>query len=289
MSLLTEVWINSIVEGLFADNSFLARSVDHSDFVDNKVVHVPNAGAPSNVEMDRTTLPAEIKRRTDVDLSYELHEFTTDPILIDHAETVELSYDKRNSVLAMDRANLHETVAEYILSQWMPTKDASQQKVTTKVTSSDIAQLQRAFNKAKLPQLGRVVLLSADAYSDLLESLTNNQSSAFLACADASKGVVGSLYGFDFLEPRYALKGALGLAWHDKYVSRALGDVKLFDNPDSATYYGSILSFLLRAGGAKMRSDEVGVMSLVDSSTASDSSSTPSHAPKNQDEEHIGV
>ena len=289
MSLLTEVWINSIVEGLFADNSFLARSVDHSDFVDNKVVHVPNAGAPSNVEMDRASLPAAIKRRTDVDLSYELHEFTTDPILINHAETVELSYDKRNSVLAMDRANLHETVAEYILSQWMPTKDASQQKVTTKVTSSDIAQLQRAFNRAKLPQLGRVILLSADAYSDLLESLTNNQSSAFLACADASKGVVGSLYGFDFLEPRYALKGALGLAWHDKYVSRALGDVKLFDNPDSATYYGSILSFLLRAGGAKMRSDEVGVMSLVDSSTASKSSSTPSSDPKEQNEDHLGV
>lgn len=264
MSLLTEVWINSIVDGLFADNSFLSRSVDHSDFVNNKVVHVPNAGAPSNVKMDRTDLPAEIKRRTDVDLSYELHEFTTDPILIDHAETVELSYDKRNSVLAMDRANLHETVAEYILSQWMPTKADSQQKVTDKVTYSDIAQLQRAFNKAKLPQLGRVILLSADAYSDLLESFTSNLSNAFLACADASKGVVGSLYGFDFLEPRYALKGALGLAWHDKYVSRALGDVKLFDNPDSATYYGSVLSFLLRAGGAKMRSDEVGVMSLVD-------------------------
>ena len=289
MSLLTEVWINYIVDGLFADNSFLARSVDHSNFVNNKVVHVPNAGAPSNVEMDRATLPAEIKRRTDVDLWYELHEFTTDPILINHAETVELSYDKRNSVLAMDRANLHETVAEYILSQWMPTKAASQQKVTTKVTSSDIAQLQRAFNKAKLPQLGRVILLSADSYSDLFESLTSNQSNAFLACADASKGVVGSLYGFDFLEPRYALKGALGLAWHDKYVSRALGDVKLFDNPDSATYYGSILSFLLRAGGAKMRSDEVGVMSLVDSSTASNPSSTPSHGPKSQDEEHIGV
>lgn len=269
MSLLTEVWINSIVDGLFADNSFLSRSVDHSDFVNNKVVHVPNAGAPSNVKMDRTDLPAEIKRRTDVDLSYELHEFTTDPILIDHAETVELSYDKRNSVLAMDRANLHETVAEYILSQWMPTNEDAKLKVTTKVTASDIAQLQRAFNKAKLPQLGRVILLSADAYSDLLESLTNNQSSAFLSCADASRGVVGSLYGFDFLEPRYALKGALGLAWHDKYVSRALGDVKLFDNPDSATYYGSVLSFLLRAGGAKMRSDEVGVMSLIDSSTAS--------------------
>ena len=269
MSLLTEVWINSIVDGLFADNSFLSRSVDHSDFVNNKVVHVPNAGAPSNVKMDRTDLPAEIKRRTDVDLSYELHEFTTDPILIDHAETVELSYDKRNSVLAMDRANLHETVAEYILSQWMPTNEDAKLKVTTKVTASDIAQLQRAFNKAKLPQLGRVILLSADAYSDLLESLTNNQSSAFLSCADASRGVVGRLYGFDFLEPRYALKGALGLAWHDKYVSRALGDVKLFDNPDSATYYGSVLSFLLRAGGAKMRSDEVGVMSLIDSSTAS--------------------
>lgn len=263
MSLLKEIWINTIIDGLFADNSFLARSVDHSPFVDNHIVHVPNAGAASAVQMDRTTLPAQVKRRTDTDLTYQLHEFTTDPILIPHAETVELSYDKRESVLAMDRATIHDRIAEYILSQWMPTKPAQKQQVADKVAVTDIAQLQRAMNKAKLPQEGRVILLSADAYSDLLDSLTASQTNAFLASVDASRGIVGSLYGFDFLTPRYDLTDALGLAWHDKHVCRALGDVKLFDETDSPTYYGSVLSFLLRAGGAKMRSDEVGVMSLV--------------------------
>lgn len=263
MPLQKEIWIDSILNGLFAENSFLNYSVDHSEFVSNHVVHVPNAGKESKVEMDRASRPATVSKRDDSELTYQLHEFTTDPVLIENAEEVELSYNKRESVISVDRAHLQEKVGEYILSQWMPTKDSQKLKVTGKVTAGNISALQRAFNKAKIPQMERVILLGADAYGDLLDNLTTSQASAFLACADAQKGVVGNLYGFSFLDPRYALDGALGLAWHAKYVCRALGEVKMFEETDSPTYYGSMFSFLLRAGGAKMETDEKGVMSLV--------------------------
>ena len=33
MALQVEIWVKSIIEGLFANNTFAARSVDHSEFV----------------------------------------------------------------------------------------------------------------------------------------------------------------------------------------------------------------------------------------------------------------
>lgn len=92
MALQVEIWVKSIIEGLFANNTFAARSVDHSEFVNNKTVHVPNAGAAPNVEKNRTVFPASVTKREDVDLTYDMDEYTVDPVRISHAEQVELSY-----------------------------------------------------------------------------------------------------------------------------------------------------------------------------------------------------
>ena len=103
MALQVEIWVKSIIEGLFANNTFAARSVDHSEFVNEKTVHVPNAGAAPNVEKNRTVFPANVTERKDVDLIYQMDEFTVDPVRIPHAEQVELSYNKRESVTRQSR------------------------------------------------------------------------------------------------------------------------------------------------------------------------------------------
>lgn len=63
MALQVEIWVKSIIEGLFANNTFAARSIDHSEFVNEKTVHVPNAGAAPNVEKNRTVFPANVTER----------------------------------------------------------------------------------------------------------------------------------------------------------------------------------------------------------------------------------
>ena len=80
MALNKEVWLNTIVENFFPDNSFASKSVDDSAFVDNKTVHVPNAGTPSGVVINRTTLPATVSRRTDYDLDYDIDELYSQTI-----------------------------------------------------------------------------------------------------------------------------------------------------------------------------------------------------------------
>ena len=120
MALQVEIWVKSIIEGLFANNTFAARSIDHSEFVNEKTVHVPNAGAAPNVEKNRTVFPANVTERKDVDLTYQMDEFTVDPVRIPHAEQVELSYNKRESVTRQSRRKLAQDIYESIIYNWIP-------------------------------------------------------------------------------------------------------------------------------------------------------------------------
>lgn len=301
MAIQREIWINSIVEGLFADNSFLSKAYNADEFVNmGKTVHIPNAGAPSETKKNRSKFPADVEVRTDVDLSFNLDEFTTNPIRIPHADTVELSYNKRESVLRQDKAALQEAVARSILYSWLPenancieTTGASVKAHTAKATGNrkalrraDVQKLMVKFNADNIPQEGRYLLLDAYMYDQLLSDLTSVQNQAFLASADAQRGILGKLFSFNIMmRSEVAVYGdgivkkaedaegaaadlAAGLAWHENSVCRALGEVEAFENEKDPTYYGDIYSFLVRAGGRPMHSDVKGLVALVQGKSA---------------------
>lgn len=115
MALNKQIWLNTIVENFYPDNSFVSKSIDDSTFVSYKTVHIPNAGTPSGVEINRTKKPASVSQRTDNELTYDMDELTTNPIYIPNIDTVELSYDKRNSVLSNDRQQLQKVAAQNLL------------------------------------------------------------------------------------------------------------------------------------------------------------------------------
>ncbi|AQX86097.1 MULTISPECIES: hypothetical protein [Elizabethkingia] len=127
MPLEIEVWDSTIQEKLTQDNSFLTQVADVSsdNIINGTIVHLPQAGDPSAVVKNRTQVPATPKRRTDGQVLYLIDEYTTDPVYIPNAETVELSYDKRRSVLDQDVQNLSEEVAEGMLTNFIvsPTGD----------------------------------------------------------------------------------------------------------------------------------------------------------------------
>lgn len=297
MAIQRELWQNTIIEGLFADNSFMSKAVSDDMYVNQgKKVHIPNAGAPSKVETDRQTVPATAKKRTDVDVEYTLNELTTDPIYIPNAEMVELSYSKRNSVISQDRAQLIENAAVQMLYNWAPdsshfvrTSGTGKVKAHTEsatgdrkaLVKADVLALMTKFNADNIPQEGRYLLLDAYMYAQLLADLTEGDQRAFFASADAQKGILGQLFSFNVMQRsqvlRYATGGSLtkwntsgatddnaaGLAWHMNSLSRALGEVKMFGDPDNPLYYGDIYSFLVRVGGTIRRNDKKGVYALV--------------------------
>lgn len=292
MALQVEIWIKSITEGLFANNTFAARSVDHSEFVENKTVHVPNAGAAPNVEKNRSVFPATVTERRDVDLTYTIDEFTVDPVRISHADTVELSYNKRESVTRQSRRKLAQDIYDSLVYSWIPagvkvveTAGASvaahikgatgNRKLMTRKT---VEELQTLFDEWDLPEEGRCILLDARMYNQLMSSMTDAGQVAFLAGADPIRGVIGTYLGFVFYKrskvAKVATDGTLkpwpaadtatdcaaGLAWQEDCVSRALGESVLFDDQGNPLYYGDIISFLQRAGGKSIRADKIGVI-----------------------------
>lgn len=304
MALNKQIWQNTIVENFFPENSFAAKSVDDSQYVSNKIVHIPNAGLPSGVKKNRTDYPASANHRGDHDKEYSIDEFTTDPVHITNAETVELSYDKRNSVISQDRQQLIMVAHESMLREWA--KDATIVRCTGKtvepegetatgyrktISKADVSRLQYMFNKSNIPVEGRYLLLDARMYQDLIDDLTEKELMAFQQSADVKRGIVGQLYGFnimqrssvlvenathinDFGAEEAAADNLAGLAWQQDCVSRALGEVMMFANTNDATFYGDVYSFLVRAGGSKRRYDNKGVIVI-----AQDAATAPAENP----------
>lgn len=257
MALNREVWIDSIIEGLYADNTFAGRSINHSQFVSHKTVHVPNAGAGPNVVKNRSTLPAAVTTRGDIDLTYNIDEFTTDPIHVIHAETVELSYNKRESVVRVSRNALINKVHQSLLDSWLTGAGILTPGANVRAT---LLAAKKQFDTEDVPQAGRCVLLSADSYNNLVDQLTDIANANFLAGASVESGALGRLFGFDIYE-RSTLDGSNeGLVWHEDSVSRALGSVEFFENEKDPTWYGDIISFLVRAGGSPVRNDGIGLL-----------------------------
>lgn len=120
MAIQVEIWQNHIEEELFKDNAFLRLSHNADQYlINSKAVHIPQSGGSGNVVKNRASFPATIRTRTDNDVIYLIDEYTSDPVKIPHADTKELSYDKRNSVLGEDMDKLIEVVAENMLLNWV--------------------------------------------------------------------------------------------------------------------------------------------------------------------------
>lgn len=302
MAVQKEIWQRTIIEGLFADESFLSKAVNDDMYVnEGKKVHIPNAGAPSGVVVNRSVLPGTVSKRNDVDVDYTLDELTTNPILIPHADIVELSYNKRNSVIDQDRKEIIFKAAEAILAKWCP---AAGNRVQTTgkavaawtpsatglrkaISPADVAALQLRMNRDNVPQTDRYLLLDANMYQQLLDGMTQTQAIGFFQAADIKRGVMGMLYGFEIMVRstvyRFAADGTIkayeaegaatdlagGLAWQRDSLSRALGKVIMFDQVNNPEYYGDVYSFLVRTGGAIRRYDKKGVYAiLTDTATA---------------------
>lgn len=300
MALNISIWQATLVENFYPDNSFSSKSVDDSAYVKAKKVIIPNAGAPSKVRKNRTVKPATVNQRTDNDLEYEIDELTTDPIYIPNIDTVELSYDKRTSIISNDREELQNSAEENILERWglgVPSKNVLFTTGTTErdahtsetatgkrkcITKADLLKIMTRMDADNVPKEGRHILLDAYMYADLLENLSESDKWMFQNSADVQRGIVGKLWGLNVMTRSQVLRVktdksllswdqeavagemAAALAWHDKSVSRAMGEVKMFDSTNNPMYYGDIYSFLLRTGGSVRRYDKKGVYLLAE-------------------------
>lgn len=299
MALDVEIWKPWILDTLFADNQFLnfARNADEH-VLQGTVVHIPNAGSASGVSRNRSSLPASVTQRTDVDVTYALDEFTSDPRLIKNADKL-LSYDKMASAMGQDMNAIKDLVAQWIAYHWGPTA-AAQMVRTTGTTGvaahvtgatgnrkelllANVRSAKKILDKQNIPSGDRYMLLDADMYDQLIGTMDGTTYKDFSRYFDADKGVVGMIYGFKVYmrattlsytnasTPVKRLPGAddlttanaAALCWHKDYVERAIGTTDIFEDLNNPTYYGDIYSLLVRAGGRGVDNDYKGVVAII--------------------------
>lgn len=305
MAVTTEIWTKDIIDNLYKDSQFALRAFNADIYVLlGKVVHIPVAGAPSQVKKNLTAFPATATKRTDTDVTYALDTFYSMPRHIEKIEQYELEYDKRQSVLGEDESNLIQTAMDSLLYRWSPAAGAANcietagaavpatlagatgtRKAFTKAALSTI---KLSMDKANIPAIGRVALLTADHFNQFFDSLSDAEKTNVGKVADLAKGTVGQYLGFDIYMrssvSRYrgaslaaavlvdeqdaayvadVTDRAASLVYHEKSVERAKGAVELFTGEDRPEYYGSIYSMSMRLGGRIRRT--AGVWAVVES------------------------
>lgn len=293
MAIQKQIWISDIAGNLYKNIGWLDNATNDDAYVENKTVSLPQSGARPGVVMDRATVPATITQRTDTVVEYNLHEFTSDPTLIRDIEEVEVSYDKRSDVLQDHNDTMRERVADYAAYVWgngvvrVPTTGAirdaggsltGQRYATTK---QDLINLRAAMVRAKIPTAGSYLVMDADTYADVMadDKLSNRD---YTENINLETGSIGRLMGFEtFLTEELGFYTAgtnaaiapgatvpttaerFCLAYHPLFVRRAKGEIKVFENIDDATMFGSVFSSLLRFGAAHRYTDKRGVVALT--------------------------
>lgn len=296
MAIQTEVWATSIQDVLFQNQDFISNSVDHSAFVKDSIVHLPQAGAAPGVAVNRAVFPAVITERTDTLKDYSLRSVSTDPIRLRDLDEIQTSYSKRTSILSAHTDVLNETIGNYVANDWGVDTAARVIKTSGSaaadalapgatgtrlaVDKADVRGLAKIFDLDNVATEGRFLLMPVAMYYQLFSD-TTLLSRDYMERSSQEMGVINELYGFKIMirptvnvfDVAFAKK-AVGAAtvvtdnlactaWQQNYVSSALGDIRVYANENVAEHYGSIFSAEVEHAGAVLRTDEKGVATLT--------------------------
>lgn len=269
MALIKEIWVQDIQEALNRNADFLPYSIDHSAYIAFGTVHLPQSGANPTVLKNPATFPLTISERTDTDRTYSMNQFALEPTLITNLDELQISYDKRQSVLGQQITTLTQRIGDEVAITWTATGAANLRDTTGSasgsalapgatgtrkaVTLADIAYLAQKLDLDNVPRGSRKLLMSTDMFwqlmeiSDVLRASYNgfqNQGNVL------QTGTVAQLFGFDIMiRPVVSVfaDGATSpkafgaatattdnlacIAFHSSTVSRALGSMTpLYDS-----------------------------------------------------------
>lgn len=137
--LQTEVWVAGIKENPIPDNSFVFQSVDLSQYVEHNKLHLAEAGVEPAVHEDyfaNSNTPLPITDIADIGNEVVLHTYSTEQTRHRDLQEIELSYDRRSSVIKRHRVSLAKNMGKRAAYAWAPKQDDAWNKVLN-LSSSD--------------------------------------------------------------------------------------------------------------------------------------------------------
>ncbi len=301
MAVQTEVWERDIQEVLFAQNNeFLRQSANHDAFVVNKTVHVPQAGSLPGATKNRTVFPAPVIDRGDTTLDYDLDDFSVDPVRIGRIEEVQISYAKRQSVMAQHMNILMDIIAKEGIFNWASDLGLNQVRTTgtdsnlnlpvgatgtrKKLIVENLASVAQVMDDQDVPDDGRWLMLPSKMYYELF-TINDLIKADIIGETTLPDAAIKKVLNFNFIKRssntvvKYnndatPLRKAVGSAsagddnfgaigWHKDFVSTALGAIEVFADEGAATMYGDVISANVLTKTSKRRTDEAGIVTLI--------------------------
>lgn len=292
-----EIWQNFIAENIFKGMEFVGNAYNADQYVTaGRIVHIPQAGMISGAKRNRTNLPAAITKRSDTDIVYALDEFTTDPTLISNAEKIELSYDKMANVLSDHLLYLRQLIGDWIPYKWSPAVNIT--RTTGGLTAAhldsatgnrklltvaDFRAAKTLMNKQMVSKEGRYALIDSNMLDQLVGAMSITDARDFSRTYDPNSGTIGMLEGFNLTERATVVKynnagtpvvkdpdaanaatdNGTVLCWQQNAVEKAEGSIEFFERTNDPQFYGDVYSALVRLGGRVRRSDEKGIVAIV--------------------------
>lgn len=304
MAVETEVWENFIAENLFKAYEWIRRAKDRTGAViNNKVVHIPQAGAKPTVRKNREVYPIPLVKRNDLDVTYAIDEFSTDSVLIPEADKVQLSYNKIESVFGDHVGAMNTETARDLLWRWYPSLSSNIKRTTgaavvthlggsatgnrKKFTVADVATAKTELIKGTKRETNpgkRALIMREDMYNQLKSDTVLTDKDTVDSVGGVWKdGDLIKVHGFDIIrtdvtgiydntgtpvlqDPGDAIAAAdndVVLLVDFSFVHFAMGEVKFFESINDVHYQGDVYNAYVRLGGRKERSDEVGVVAIV--------------------------
>ncbi|HUM50481.1 MAG TPA: hypothetical protein PK431_01655 [Chitinophagales bacterium] len=259
-----EIWLPDLIENFYPDSSFIKEAEDMSEFVEYDTINLAFAGDDPEVLKNNNTFPVPFAQRTDTPGALVLNTYTTKGTVIRDSETVELSYDKRQSVLAGHKNQLANFIGKDAAHGFAPAANTAWTPVLDKTGDTEfkfsyLIDMQKAYNDLEVPEDQRVAVLTTKALADLAKE---NMTLFNQITAKAGSSVFGfKIYSFSQL-PYYTaatkLRKAFGstpgvgdvqasIFFAKKAVMSSLGSSKMFARLNDPEQMGDIINFEQRA------------------------------------------
>ena len=113
------IFAADLARNLFANNSFLTRSLNWNQYAKGRNVNFNQSGAKPSVIINRNSTPLTPARRVDILRTYELDEYQSNPNIIDWTDEMVINYAKRQDVLRSHVAQVENDIALRVLFNWV--------------------------------------------------------------------------------------------------------------------------------------------------------------------------
>lgn len=299
MPLPAQVWQRDIERELFAGNPHVMLSRDMSQFAGFRTVNIPIEGTGGTVRKNPSQKPLPVEDRNDLVLEFDLDEFSVGPVVVEDLEQVEITYNKRDSVTAQEKAQLADRLGREAAFGYAVTNDDDRIHRTSgsteavipdgasgsrkKLTANDLQKLREIMDLDLIPMNERYILMHPKMYTQFINDPDVKNRNLNPDNRVAAEGVVKQFAGFNIMVrpdlPIYddgtpPSKKALGsavnsgdnlacIAWHRNFVARARTPVKMYVKQDDPTYQGDVISGRVRHATSKLRKSNQGIYAIV--------------------------